>query len=350
LAALFSHLTAGLVIAIEAVYLIYLLLSKQSKDKELLKKFFIPALIIFLAYGFWFWYFCQHRLKGLSGSAWYFSSQGDKSFWFAAIYNCGYDSLHYLTPISGYLFNVLSSLLLIILVFFAFAKISWKNGEKIKLRFFLSNGIIFSLLIFLLSFAGLAAAKLFVLRYAIIPAIGLFLIMSYGFYRADRSWKIVIIGLYFILSILSFKNFIRPDINLEDWRGVASFINQNERPGDKIVSSLYFGLLPLDFYYHGQLPAMAPLDKKYYGDDLLLTAIKTNMYPTTDQNNISQLTDFIKGDGRVFLIIFDAGGFYSEIAKTSEDWLAVQGFVATKKLSASGSGYSVVLMEKANFK
>jgi len=61
---------------------------------------------------------------------------------------------------------------------------------------------------------------------------------------------------------LSFYYFNSRAVNIENWRGAADFISQNERPGDKIIGALYFDLLPMDFYYHGSLPIMAPLDEK----------------------------------------------------------------------------------------
>jgi len=74
---------------------------------------------------------------------------------------------------------------------------------------------------------------------------------------------------------------------------------------------------------------MAPLDEKYRGDDILLTAIKTNMYPTTTEKNITQLKNYIQGTHRIFLLVFNGGGAFSAVPKISEDWLASQGFVKT---------------------
>jgi len=347
LAALFSHLTAGIILAIEAGYLIYLVLGKQNKWRELAGRFFIPAIIIVAPYGFWFWYFYQHRLKILAGNAWYFNDQNGTPLLFKAISSCIYDSLHFLTIFGGYLFDVLALSLLAISLFCAIAHASWKAGEKFKLLFFWPSGAVFSLLIFFISFAGLFAAKLFVLRYAIIPAIGLFLLIGYGFVRASRFLKIIVLFFYLILSVLSFYCFNSRAVNIENWRGAADFISQNEQSGDKIVGALYFDLLPMDFYYHGHLPIMAPLDEKYRGDDVLLTTIKTNMYPTTTENNVGQLENYTRGNHRIFLLISDGGGAFLAVPKISEDWLTSQGFVKTAEWPAdSGASAYVWLMEK----
>jgi hypothetical protein len=345
LAALFSHLTAGIILAIEASYLIYLILSKQNKWRELTGRFFIPAIIIIAPYGFWFWYFYQHRLKILAGNAWYFNGQDGTPFLLKAIFSCFYDSLRFLTPFDNYFFSVLALSLLAILIFCAITRASWK--KKIKIEFFWPSGAVFSLLIFFISFAGLFAAKLFVLRYAIIPAIGLFLLAGYGFVRASRFLKIIILFLYLFLSVLSFYYFNSVAVNIENWRGAADFISQNEQSGDKIVGALYFDLLPMDFYYHGHLPIMAPLDEKYRGDDVLLTTIKTNMYPTTTENNVGQLENYTRGNHRIFLLISDGGGAFLAVPKISEDWLTSQGFVKTAEWPAdSGASAYVWLMEK----
>jgi uncharacterized membrane protein len=345
LAALFTHLTAGLVIAVEAAYLAFLFFTRQNTIKEMLKKFFIPALIIFLTYGVWFWYFLNQRLKALDGSAWYFNAQGKASF-LTVIF---YDSIRYLTLFDPYLFELLASSLLAILLFSVFSAVSPDDKNKIKTRRRFSNGAFFSLLIFLLSLIGLFAAKLLILRYAIIPAIGLFLLLGYGFSLAGRFLQTAAVVIFLILTIMSFCAFAGPAVNIEDWKGVADFISQNERPGDKIIASLDFALLPLNFYYHGALPVAAPLDEKYRGDDLLLTAIKTNMYPTTDKNNIGQLENFLGSSSRIFLIISDGAGSFPGVSRLAEDWLTTKGFAKVPRCpGANGCPAYVWLAERTS--
>ena len=343
LAALLTHLTAGLVLVIELAYLIYFLITKQSKIREIVKKFFIPFFIIAIAYGSWFWYFWHFRLKVLGGNAWYFNTWGKVSFLPMLIY----DSLRYLTPFDQYFFNLLAFSLLMILGFSAFAAISLDREKGLKIRTYFSNGVFFSLAIFLISFIGLFIAKLYVLRYVIMPAIGFFLLLGYGFSRLQRSWQIAILLIFSLLSLASFQAMARASLVNENWKGTADFISQNEKPGDKIITSLYFNLLPLNFYYRGKLPAAAPLDEKYRGDDLLRTAIKTNIYPTTDQNNINQLDDFLGDSQRIFLIISNGGDAFPDVPKIVEDWLESRGFVKIQEWPGTGSGSSLVwLMEK----
>jgi uncharacterized membrane protein len=345
LMALFTHLTAGLVVAVEAAYLAYLFFTRQGAIKKILKKFFIPALIIFLTYGAWFWYFLNHRLSVLGSDAWYFNHQGGVSF-LTLLFN---DSLKYLTLADSYFYQLLSFSLSVILIFLTFSVVglNGKNGLKIRGRFF--NGALFPLLIFLLSLVGLFIAKLFILRYAIIPAIGFFLLLGYGFSVAGRFLQVVVFALFFILSVMNFCVPTGMVSDAEDWKGAADFISQNEQPGDKIVASLYLDLLPLNFYYRGQLPVAAPLDEKYRGDDLLLTTIKTNTYPTTDKNNISQLENFLGSSSRVFLIISIGGGAFPRAPQIAADWLAARGFTKDPKcLVAGGCPPYVLLMEKTN--
>ncbi|MDD4902559.1 MAG: glycosyltransferase family 39 protein [Patescibacteria group bacterium] len=343
LAALFTHLTAGLLFAIDAVYLAYLWLTKQSELKPLLAKFVLPFLIIFAAYGLWFWNFWQSRLSGLRSDAWYFHISGQIEPWFII----ALDSIKFLTPFDGYFFNLLAFSLLAILGFCSFAAISLDRKQGLRLRTYFSSGAFFCWLVFFLSFFGLFLTKLFVLRYAIIPAIGLFLILGYGWSMADRYLRVALIGLFCLLSIMSFWAFSVVTIDNASWKGAADFISQNERPGDKIAAALYFDLLPLDFYYRGKLPAAAPLDEKYRGNDLLRTTIKTNVYPTTDQANIVQLAGFLGNSRRIFLLVSDGEGAFPAVPLIAESWLQAQGFVKVREWPGVANRPAYVwLMEK----
>jgi hypothetical protein len=137
--------------------------------------------------------------------------------------------------------------------------------------------------------------------------------------------------LFTILTLMSFGTMGRIYLYPVDWRGAAHFIEQNEKPGDKIVGSLYTNIFSLDFYYQGKTPISAPLDEKYRGDDLLLTAVKTNIYPTTSQDNIGQMQSFLENTQRIFFIISNGDGAFPGTEKIAQDWLARQGFVKVQE-------------------
>jgi len=345
LAALFTHLTAGLVVAIEFVYLAYLVIARQNKIKEILKKFIIPAAVIILTYGWWFWHFWHFRLNSLSGDAWFFHAQGKANFLFFVFY----DLLKYLTPLNQYFLNSLALSLLIILGFSAFASIISGKGSSWKIISRFSRGAFFALLIIILSFFGLFIAKFLVLRYAIIPAIGFFLLLGYGFSRASLPWQTVANLSLLIIWSASFANMIGAPLYAADWKGTANFISQNEQPSDKIIGSLYSDIFSLGFYYRGQLPMAATLDEKYRGDDLLLTTIKTNMYPTTSWENVSQLKNFLGNTRRIFLTAPNSSEqeFFFESYRIARDWLNQQGFVGVQSWPPGDASSSLVwLMEK----
>jgi 4-amino-4-deoxy-L-arabinose transferase-like glycosyltransferase len=343
LAALFTHLTAGLVVAIEFAFLVYLVVAQKNKIGEIVKKFIIPAAIIALAYGWWFWHFWQFRFRGLGADAWYFHEQGKANF----LYILFYDSLKYLTPFDEYFFNSLALALLVILGFSAFVAIipDKEKGWKIKSNF--SSGAFFALLVFFVSFLGLFATKLLVLRYAIMPAIGFFLLLGYGFYRASRSLRVAFLVLYLILAPISFISMGRAPLYAVSWKGAADFIKQNERPGDKIIAPIYSDLLPIDFYYQGKLPVTSPLDEKYRGDDLLLTVIKTNIYQTINRENIGALDGYLSGARRIFLFVSNGNGSFPQAPKIAEEWLAGRGFARVQVWPPGDASSSLVwLMEK----
>jgi 4-amino-4-deoxy-L-arabinose transferase-like glycosyltransferase len=345
LAALLTHLTAGLVVIIEILYLLFLVLAKKNSAKELLKNFSVPALIIFLGYLPWFWYFWQSRLKNLSSDAWYFTSQAKIPLPYFMVYSLN----RYLTPFSGYFYSLLALVIIATLFFFAFINISWIRGGGWQWRLFFSRGLFFSSAIIIISFVGLYSADLIVLRYAVIPAIGLFLILGFGFSRANRFWQVMVLFIFLLLSILSFKNINSAMLVPAGWKGGAFFIEQNEKPGDKIVTSLYFNLLVLKYYYHGALPATAPLDNKYFGDDLLATVIKTNVYPTTNLENVGQLKNYLASTSRIFFMLSSGEGNFVATSKIAEDWLFTQGFVRTKTWPPGDSSSSLVwIMERKN--
>jgi uncharacterized membrane protein len=238
---------------------------------------------------------------------------------------------------------------LVILGFSAFGTIvlDKEKGWKIKSNF--SFGVFFTLLIIILSFLGLFIAKLLAVRYAIMPAIGFFLLLGYGFSRANRSWRVAAVIIFLLLSILSFSAMANVSSVDGDWKGAANFISQNEKSGDEIIGSRYWNIFLISFYYRGQLPMAAPLDEKYRGDDLLLTTIKTNIYPTTNQKNISQLKNFLEDTRRVFLLTADSGiqGTFFYSCKMTRDWLNQQGFISVQSWPPGNASSSLVwLMEK----
>jgi uncharacterized membrane protein len=339
LAALLSHLTAGIILAIEAVWLFYLVVRHKKKILPLARKFFFPVLAIVAVYGIWFWHFWQLRLSSLSGDAWYFNAAVSV---FYPLLIMIFDCLKYFSPLSSYWPSLLSFSLLAIGGFFALFDASFDENNKLRVRMKMSEGVFFSGVIIIVAFAGLFTAKLFVLRYAIIPAVGFFLFIGYGFASASKPWRMFLMIIFLTLSIYSFWFIPQGELTNDDWRGVSNFISSNEQGGDKIVGSLYFCLLPLSVYYHGQLPAMAPLDEKYRGDDALLTAIRTNIYPTTTTENVGQLENFLGGARRVFLIVSDGGGAFINVPKISEDWLISHGYSVVEKWPDQGEDQSLV--------
>jgi uncharacterized membrane protein len=345
LAALFTHLTAGLVLVIEFFYLLYLIIARKNKLTEILKKFIIPAALITLTYGWWFWHFWQSRLNSLSADAWYFSTRGKENAFITIFYYL----LKYLTPSNQFILNALALSLLVILGFSAFALLISVKGGGWKIKSNFSSGAFFALLIIFLSFLGLFAAKLLILRYAIVPAVGFFLLLGGGFSRAQRSWQAVAVFIFLVLSVLSFASMANVSSISGDWRGGANFISENERPGDKIIGSLYSDLFLFGFYYHGRLPMAAPLDEKYQGDNLLLTVVKTNIYPTTNQENVGQLKNFITDARRIFLAApntSEQAAFFESFIIT-RDWLLKQGFVSVQSWPPGPASSSLVwILEK----
>jgi hypothetical protein len=314
---------------------------------EIVHKFWLPLLIIILAYSPWFYYFWQHHF-GTLGNTWYFDSAEPKASLFSFVYMTVYYSLSYLAPFYSYFFVFLAFSLFAILGISAFFSVSREEG-RLKLKFYPSQKNVFPLLVLLFSSFALSLAHLFIVRYAIIAIIGLFLFLGYGFSRANRAWRLTALLIFLLISLASFgltgSNQLFPD----NWKGVAGFIAQNEQSGDKIVGSLYINIFSLNFYYRGQLPMAAPLDQKYRGDNLLLTAIKTNIYPTTNRDNVGQLRDFIGDTRRIFFIVSDGTGSFPGIEKIGADWLAAQGFVSVRQWPEKGDGQSatsVWLMEK----
>jgi uncharacterized membrane protein len=348
-AALYTHLTAGLIPVIEISYLFYLCLSGQGKIKELFGKFWLSFLIIALVFLPWFWHFLAYRLDSLGGDAWYFNSLGGRSPFSLLAYTLGYFPLRYLTPYDGYLSILAAFSLLIILGFCAFFSIGRKGAGNLQIKNWPVKEIFFPLLVFSISFIGLFFSRLFVLRYAIIPAIGLFLFLGWGFFRASRYLRTATLLIFLILSVISFTALAAEPLYPIDWKGVAGFVAQNERPGDKIVGSLYTNIFSLQFYYRGLLPMAAPLDEKYRGSDLLLTTIKTNIYPTTNRDNIGQLQGFLGDTKRIFFIVSNGDGSFPGTEKIAEDWLLSRGFKNIGQWPEKGgdpSAVSVWLMER----
>jgi 4-amino-4-deoxy-L-arabinose transferase-like glycosyltransferase len=91
-------------------------------------------------------------------------------------------------------------------------------------------------------------------RYSLFTAPFVFTMLAYGWQQAQSRWRSVGIGLAAVygLGILGYINTYYANPVHEDWRPVAQFIAEHEKPGDEIVIWNYHSSYFFKYYYHGK--------------------------------------------------------------------------------------------------
>lgn len=331
--ALFSHITALFVAFVQLIYigLKYLFLKKE-KSWKLISVFFVAYLIIATTYLPWFSHFIQKRLMHLNNEAWYFYYP--------------YENFLIIKNTFKFLFideNTIINITFFIIVFLCFVYFAKNKVINKKFKEHLKEPQIFSLYIYLSIFLLLIIFKLYVLRYHLIPAIGFFLFFAYILNSFSLRIRLFILSLLFTLMIPSYISLFQ-NLNKNSWKDALNFINQNE--AELIIASSHKALLPLEFYYKGNLKTISIINNNENENDILLTTIKTNFKKTTNNDNIKQLKNEINEKNKIFLVFSDTSFSDALITKT---YLEEKGYRKIKqsiKNEKKSSDVLIILYEK----
>ncbi len=297
--ALYSHITALLILFIQFIYIVTLLYSNRLKSKNIFINFLSFFVLSFALYLPWFLHFVLIRLKTLNIGAWYFYDTPNSLLFFN-------NPLKFFVSESSLITNNIGLLLIFVLFILAFIKIEKNKQKEITIKLNKTDNLFFPVFIFVISLVSLAFFGLYALRYYMIPCLGFLLIIgnSLAQNNLNKKAKAILIGALLLVMVPSFFSVSR-NLSYYKMESATSFIEANEKPGDKIITSFYKGLLSLDHYYKGSLEANSIIDASKKEKDMLLTTIKTNYYSTINKENINQLAELVPRNGKIFFVFTD---------------------------------------------
>jgi len=108
------------------------------------------------------------------------------------------------------------------------------------------------LLMYLISFD----IRILNLRYTsfVFPAFCILIALSIDAFRNNKIKMIFLIGIVFIDLVALSNIYYNPRYQKEQWRDIASYIQQNEQPESVILFNADYVQIAFDYYYEGNLP------------------------------------------------------------------------------------------------
>ncbi len=338
--ALYTHLTA---MALPLVYLIYVAYIDRKNNQNHMKPFLISTGLAGALYLPWFLNFVTTRLSRLGGNAWYIYSQPKDLF--------------FLTTPNRFLIEGMSAQFLstgvfvffAIIIFVGFFKIRAKNSDSLTLESRIKPPHIMGLLLLYLPMVILFALQLNPLRYYTISIVGLIMLISIGFQSVSRDIisRKTLIAL--TVSLLIVPSFEITQMTQVAWPDIAKFIENNEQPGDRVITGFSNDLLATRHYYKGNAsfeafaPSGTPQRDEFESD--LEFVIRTNANVYVSKENIHEFGNLIGDSKRVFFV-FDSK-LFGDAHKYYVDWFDENGWEITKSLNTETfTKINVWLMEK----
>jgi hypothetical protein len=296
-----THLTAGVIILIQ---LSYILLFKLKSFKV----FIWDWMVIAVLYLPWFLFFVSHKFSSLTSRAWFFNppDYGQILFYpfkFIVIDDHGLP-LNLLFILIGIMLFALS-----VNLYHQQRTIEWK---KLFLPF----------LIVIIPSIFLIASNLTVMRYFLIPCLGVLLIVSYFLSRINYRYfsgmvfMVILLGLMFNSALATTRQLTFP------WEKEFRFIEKYEAEGDEIILANDVLLFIEDLYYQGGLSAFSFNSNSH--SDKLVQVLENCNYATNMSRDKNNLKKIIKDDPRVFLVIHK--GIFSAPQLAVKDWFLERGW------------------------
>jgi len=299
LLAIYTHLTALLIPAIQLLYLLYLR-SKQALTPLVFRKFFIAAFVYTLFYLPWFVNFVSLRLVAFDGSVWFFYKKISDIF----LINI---------PLQFLIGSQISDLVaLVALVFFlGIALLSgWRfvrNGPgDWRIKSLMSQAHILSIFIFALPLFALFTLNLNAIRFYTLSFIGVVLWLAVGLdnltSRLSRKFSLLVTVMLVAIFLGPINNVIAS--RSAPWSQIANFIEQRERPTDRIISAFSASLLAVKYYYDGNLDMETLVDpaiKSQVLNDLELV-MRTNFLIYAKRETVQELADLVDDSRRIFYV------------------------------------------------
>lgn len=349
LLALFTHLTAFAIPAIQLVYLLYQRYRHGLLHVGALKTFIWLLAVQILALAPWVYNFVTIRLHTFSTRAWYFWAQGYDVFFINV-------PLQFVMTGNTIPYMELGALIIFGILFVrAFVSFKKLDSGSWAIINHTSSGQLLALMIFLVPLGFMFAIQLNALRLYMLPSLGVYLLFAYGLSQIGSSaeahikklkgltlqgWLLVLMGAIMFVPLVEVMRL--PEVG---WYTVMDFIESREQPNDAIVSGYYPDTLVFDYYYHGALPVNAMLPEQYKGNDILTTSLQTNFFPSFNQDTIDQFADLTQGHDRIFFVF--SKRLFGNVYEDMITWFISDGWQLDEELVIPGfSGLNVWVLEK----
>jgi 4-amino-4-deoxy-L-arabinose transferase-like glycosyltransferase len=299
---LYTHLFSLFALLAQALFLLAVYLKKAVSRQQAVRLLISlgASFIIFLP---WLIFGFAQKLRNLNGGAWYFSDHSDELLGIYAIIT----RLFVLTE-NAIIANI--GLTILLIIFSSALVIIVIEKDELKIKLDNSNQLLYALLIFFVPLFLIMLIGLFRLRFFWLVALGLILVISYGLSKIKNlKWLTAALLLISLLSAPGMYSLAR--LTSSGWSEVGGFIAKNEKNGDVIVAAHPNHLLPLKFYYRGNLPELVIGNQEPYQQDLTRAILLNNIYSNTSAEEESILKIISADNQRIFLV-YSGGGFNTD--------------------------------------
>jgi hypothetical protein len=139
-------------------------------------------------------------------------------------------------------------------------------------------------------------------RFTIPCSLAFYLLVAKGLFNVDKGkLRVVIGGIVIIFSLISIWG-IHSNLEHEQWREVAEFIEDNGRDSDLVLISAWYCHIPFDYYFNET------------------GLVSRDVFPkwdmSVDEKNINTLTAAVQGYERVWIVLSHNGDPHGLITKT----------------------------------
>lgn len=295
--ALYTHITAVFIIAIHLAYLLYTFYKKYISKKQLytwIAYLSIPSLL----YLPWFIHFLITRFTSLDATAWYIHAPYDALPWLSMPFKL-------LIRFSvTQVFDMVAYIFFAAIILYGIFRIIYQPGRGLTIIPNPAPATVLGIFTVLIPTIILSTINLNPIRYYAIGIIGLLLLITAGMIRIQQP-KNYLIALALLITFLLPTSLQTMSIRHPNWKRPAEYILEHEQAGDRIITGFSAEQLALDYYYTGTIPVdvFVPEDhKELYTDDMLKTAILTNINFTISPENRDDFAHTVGDSTHVFFV------------------------------------------------
>ena len=322
-AALYTHLGAVFLLAIEGVWYLWVWWREKKRGTGAPALPLRSGLILLgaslLAWLPWIMVFLKEKAQTLNRNAWYFWVELQEPLPIEAVRRFFFlESFTEFMDLFAWIF-VIGALLL------AWGMLRKKEGGKLAWEWEATRARGYCLLVLLLPLFMGFLAHVSVIKIYTVASAGAYLLAGAGLAkiilpRPIPPWifPAAVTGL-FLAHMSGVIVGVKPS-----WRDVGQYLSAHEGEADAVVILSHAYQVALEHYYTGQTPVLPfyPLPDDT-GGDTLLRAVRRNWYTILTDKNIDELKTLVAGKQKIFLVV--VGRFY-KVERIGLEWFMARGW------------------------